>query len=187
MLTIHNDELYDTEKQEALLPFAAEEISDFEYDCEVPKGMLYRVRIDLPGSDFEERKREYLYTDDVKETKEAYYINGEYVDKQHCSVCKCTHCKDINGRLLYEKDYVRTNELMWCGFVFLGDKDDSDLIAKHPLSVIGSGGFSYLPTALEWIASPIFNEYREPFEAKDKAYLQKKELEFMKEADIKFD
>ena len=181
MLTLRKDELFEVFEDGALQGVFPWDHS-FNYDCKVPKGEMYRIRIDLPGNDLEGKRRDYFYTDEVKETKEGFYINDEYLPKDKTSVCKCLMCTDINGKLLYEKDFVKTDEMDWCGFAMLEKGPDEIFGIKNPVCVLGKGGFSYLPSLLEWIASPIFGEYRKQ---NDKEYLMRVEKDFMKENDVR--
>lgn len=168
MLTLKNDELFEILEDgslQALFPWAC----DFEYDAEIPKGRLYRIAVQR------ENTREMFYTDSLDNLP----TDGKV------SVCRCTACKDINGRLIYEKDFVKTNEIGWCGFAFIEDEDD-DFEIKHPVCIRGSGGFSYLPYGLEWLASPVFGEYEENRRNVNKQYISKAEEDFIKAENIDF-
>lgn len=84
---------------------------------------------------------------------------------------------DINGRKIEECDYVRTDELGWCGFAFYNNFKTLD----YTLAIEGSGGFSVDPYNIEWLGSPKEN-YWVDNKAREQCF--KYESDFMKKKKI---
>lgn len=79
---------------------------------------------------------------------------------------------DINGREIKDGDYVRTDELGWCGFAFYASENE-----EYVLSITGSGGFSCDPFNVEWLGNPLTGEWSNE---KVKKQCYKYEGEYMK-------
>lgn len=94
------------------------------------------------------RKDGDIFYEDTNEGEQLLFpFAAETIYKDH-------KVYDINGREIKDGDYVRTDELGWCGFAFYSD-DDKDYI----LSITGSGGFSCDPYNIEWLGNPFTDEW----------------------------
>lgn len=89
---------------------------------------------------------------------------------------------DINGRPIYEWDYVKVDELGWSGFAFKKTANEDSL--NPEIIIEGAGGFSCDPCRIEVILNPfadvtIDSDYYDFY--KDRERILEREKEFLKE------
>lgn len=68
------------------------------------------------------------------------------------NVFEYTGVLDINGRPIYEWDYVKIDELGWTGFAFKREKSED--YPWDGINIEGSGGFASDPSRIEVIMNP---------------------------------
>ena len=99
------------------------------------------------------------------------HLHPFYIKPENC--CIFTGYFDVNGEPLYTKDYVKIDELGWCGFIFQ---------EKDGISVRGAGGFSYYPSQIQRIGNPTLGQLTEDVARRIFSH----EKEFMDENKIPF-
>ena len=91
----------------------------------------------------------YHYSDTIKYKKDGVLIDGKLVPFD--TVVAYTGVVDINGKPIYTKDFVRTDEIGWCGFVFMA--------REGAICIESPSGFSTNPSNIERIGNPIIGDY----------------------------
>jgi len=85
----------------------------------------------------------------IKYKKNGVLINDRIAPFD--SVVAYTGVVDINGKPIYTKDFVKIDELGWCGFVFM--TNDGGICVESPT------GFSCNPNNIERICNTVVREY----------------------------